>query len=75
MAEYARIEATCLTKVIPILPTLFVDIEVCRRDKHWQPEHYYFGDEVYFGAIELTLPVEKIYARVMNDDMLSHRRE
>ena len=51
----------------------FVDVEICRRNNHWRPEHYYLGDEVYFAAIELTLPVEEIYARVMNNDMRSHR--
>ena len=47
----------------------FVDIEVCRRGNHWQPEHYYLGDQVYFAALDLNLPVEEIYARVENDDM------
>lgn len=47
----------------------FVDVEICRRERHWQSEHYYLGDEVYFSAIDLRLPVEVIYARVVNDDM------
>jgi len=47
----------------------FVDIEVSRRGNHWQPEHYYLGDQVYFAALDLSLPVEDIYARVANDDM------
>lgn len=47
----------------------FVDVEICRRDRHWQSEHYYLGDEVYFAAIDLRLPVEVIYARVVNEDM------
>lgn len=47
----------------------FVDIEVCRRGNHWQPEHYYLGDQVYFAALDLYLPVEVIYARVANEDM------
>jgi len=31
-----------------------VDIEVCRRKKHWQSEHYYLGDEFYskFGVTD-----------------------
>lgn len=56
----------------------FVDVEICRRAHHWQSEHYYLGDEVYFAAIDLRLPVEAIYARVVNDDMrefLAHRNE
>ena len=52
----------------------FVDIEICRRKKHWRPEHYYLGDEVHLASIDLTLPVEDIYARVMNDDMQDHRK-
>ncbi|TAK65179.1 Uma2 family endonuclease [Methylobacter sp.] len=46
-----------------------VDIEVCRRSHHWQPEHFYLGDEVYFAAIDLRLPVTEIYDRVANEDV------
>ncbi|MCI5134528.1 MAG: Uma2 family endonuclease [Candidatus Electrothrix sp. AW2] len=52
----------------------FVDVEVCRRSKHWWPEHYYLGDAVHFATIDLTLPVADIYARVMNDDMQAYRK-
>lgn len=47
----------------------FVDVEICRRANHWQSEHYYLGDEVYFSSIDLYLLVEAIYARVANTDM------
>lgn len=47
----------------------FVDIEICRRSNHWQSEHFYLGDQLYFSAIDLALPVEHIYARVDNEDM------
>ena len=46
-----------------------VDVEVCRRGNHWQPEHYFLGDEVYFASIGLSVPAEEIYARVANEDM------
>jgi Uma2 family endonuclease len=49
----------------------FVDIEVCRCNNHWQPEHYYLGDKLYLAAIDLHLPVENVYARVANEDMLA----
>ncbi len=52
----------------------FVDVEICRRSNHWRSEHYYLGDEVHFASIDLALPVEAIYARVMNDDMRAHRK-
>jgi Uma2 family endonuclease len=52
----------------------FVDVEVCRRTNCWRPEHYYLGDAVHFASIDLTLPVEDIYTRVMNDDMRAHRK-
>ena len=51
----------------------FVDVEICRRNNQWQPEHYYLGDEVSFASIELSLSVEQIYARVMNDEMRTLR--
>lgn len=47
----------------------FVDVEICRRDNHWQSEHYFLGDQVHFAAIDLSMPVEAIYARVVNEDM------
>lgn len=47
----------------------FVDVEVCRRENHWQSEHYFLGDTVYFAAIDLHLSVETIYARVNNEEM------
>ena len=47
----------------------FVEVEVCRRANHWQSEHYFLGDEVRFESIDLTVPVEKIYSRVVNEDM------
>jgi len=49
-----------------------VDIEVCRRKNHWQSEHYYLGDNVFFAAIDLQLPVTEIYDRVVNTDMLGY---
>jgi len=48
----------------------FVDVQVFRRSEGWIPSHYFLGDEVTFESIGLTLPVEDIYHRVQNDDML-----
>jgi len=48
----------------------FVDIEVVRRSEGWQARHYFLGDQVHFESINLTLPVEEIYSRVKNEDML-----
>ena len=47
----------------------FVDVQVLRRKEGWISRHYFLGDEVTFEAIDLTLPVEEIYARVQNEDM------
>lgn len=49
-----------------------VEIEICRRNKHWQSEYYYLGDSAYFASIELSIPVEEIYARVENQDMADY---
>lgn len=48
----------------------FADIEVIRRSEGWLPRHYFLGDEITFEAIGLTLPVEEIYHRVQNEDMV-----
>lgn len=48
----------------------FVDVQVFRRNEGWLVRHYFLGDEVTFESIGLTLPVEDIYHRVQNDDML-----
>lgn len=47
----------------------YVDVEICRRNNHWQSEHYFLGDEITFKTLELTLTVAEIYQRVQNEDM------
>lgn len=37
--------------------------------------HYFMGDSVLFDAIDLTLTVEEIYARVDNDEVRSYVQE
>lgn len=48
----------------------YVDIQVIRRSEPWLPRHYFLGDEITFESIGLTLPVEEIYSRVQNEDMV-----
>lgn len=48
------------------------DVEICRRSNHWQPEHYFLGEEAYFEPIDLRLPVAVIYERVENADVLAY---
>ena len=48
----------------------FVDIEIFRRSNDWHSKHYFLGDEITFESIGLTLPVEEIYHRVQNEDMI-----
>lgn len=47
----------------------FVDVEICRRDNQWRPEHHFLGDQVCFDSIDLCLGVEALYARADNEDM------
>ncbi len=47
-----------------------VDIQVLRRSEGWLPMHYFLGDDVLFESIDLSVPVEEIYSRVQNEDML-----
>ncbi|MBE0437006.1 MAG: Uma2 family endonuclease [Methylomicrobium sp.] len=49
----------------------YVEVEVLRRSEGWVSKHYYLGDDVTFEAIDLTLPVEVIYQRVHNEDVLA----
>ena len=53
----------------------FVDIQVIRRNEGWLPKHYFLGDDITFESIALTLPVEDIYHRVKNEDMLDFLQE
>ena len=48
---------------------IITNVEVCRRSEGWVSEHYFMGDEVTFAAIDLTLSVNEIYERVVNDDV------
>ncbi len=50
----------------------YVDVQVIRRNESWLPRHYFLGDEITFETIGLTLPVEEIYSRVQNEDMLEY---
>ncbi|NOQ37240.1 MAG: hypothetical protein GQ569_15340 [Methylococcaceae bacterium] len=47
----------------------FIEVEICHRENHWQSEHYFLGDEVHFKSIDLKIPVEEIYSRVINEEM------
>ncbi|MDD5579204.1 MAG: Uma2 family endonuclease [Methylobacter sp.] len=53
----------------------FVDVEVCRKSEGWISNHYFMGDSVLLEAIDLTLTVEEIYARVDNDEVRSYLQE
>jgi hypothetical protein len=46
----------------------YVDICVLRKNQHWQPSHYFLGDDISFESIDLTLPVADIYHRLVNQD-------
>ncbi|SJM91262.1 conserved hypothetical protein [Crenothrix polyspora] len=75
-----RMDETTKMRLYQTLPSLqeyvmieqdIVDVEVCRRSEGWISEHYFMGDEVMFAAIDLTVSVNEIYERVVNDDVTS----
>jgi Uma2 family endonuclease len=75
-----RVDETTKRRLYQTLPSLqeyvlieqdIVDIEICRRSQGWQPEHYFMGDEINFAAIDLTVSVNEIYERVVNEDVRS----
>ena len=51
-----------------------VDVDICRRSESWVSEHYFMGDEVTFAAIDLTLTVNEVYERVVNEDVSTFLR-
>ncbi|PKM36374.1 MAG: hypothetical protein CVV06_11375 [Gammaproteobacteria bacterium HGW-Gammaproteobacteria-10] len=53
----------------------FVDVEICRRNNHWQSEHYFIGDELHLETIDCRIPVEMIYERVENEDVLNYLQQ
>jgi Uma2 family endonuclease len=78
-----RMDETTKFRMYQNLPSLqeyvmieqdIVDVEVCRRSQGWMSEHFFMGDEVTFAAIDLTVSVNGIYERVVNDDVDSFFR-
>lgn len=65
----AYMQIASLQEYVLIEPD-FVKVVVMRRAAGWQPEYFYLGDEVSFVSLGLTLPVEALYERVQNEDML-----
>ena len=53
----------------------FVDVEIIRRREGWQSRHYFMGDDVVFESIDCTLPVEEIYHRVNNEDVIEFLKQ
>jgi Uma2 family endonuclease len=49
----------------------FAEVEVQRRSASWQSSYYFLGDEVVLESVNATLPVDAIYERVKNEDMLA----
>ncbi len=45
------------------------EIEVFRKNKAWNPQYYYLGDEITFEPLDLTIPVEELYYQVNNEEM------
>lgn len=56
-----------------IIEQNIVCVLVLRRRNHWLPEYFFLGDLVNFESIGLVLPVEEIYCRVDNAEMLEFR--
>jgi Uma2 family endonuclease len=48
---------------------------VFRRKDNWGASYYFLGDTIAFESIDVSLSVEEIYDRVVNDDMTAFLRE
>lgn len=49
-----------------------VSIDILRREDNWLLRHYGPGDSVEFKSIDLSMPIEQLYARVDNEDMAAY---
>ncbi len=52
-----------------------IDCVVCRSNEGWLRKHYFLGDQFRLESIGLSLPVEEIYHRVDNDDVVTDLQE
>ncbi|WP_020560946.1 Uma2 family endonuclease [Thiofilum flexile] len=48
-----------------------VEVEVLRRSQGWKPEYYYWEDSIHLESVNITLTVQALYERVVNNDTLS----
>lgn len=73
-----RYDETTKFQVYASIPTLqeyvLVDqssakIEIQRRRTNWAIEKYFLGDSITFDSIKLTLTIEEIYDRVVNEEV------
>ncbi len=48
------------------------EIQVCCRNKHWQSQYYYLGDNITFESIEVTISVEDIYYQIDSEELLTY---
>jgi len=53
----------------------YCEVEVFRKNQHWQSDNYFLGDEITFESIDTTISVEDIYYHVKNEDMLNFLEE
>lgn len=60
LQEYVLIQQDC------------AEIMMCRRNNSWAAEFFFLGDNITFESIGLTLPVETIYQRVKNQDVIDY---
>ncbi len=56
-------------EVYVLIEQNFCEIQVFRRQNHWQSAYYYLGDTITFASLNVTVAVEDIYYQVNNDDV------
>lgn len=47
------------------------EIQVFRKQQHWQSSYYYLGDDITFTSLNITISVAAIYDQVDNEDVLA----
>jgi len=53
----------------------YCEVEVFRKNQHWNPTSYFLGDDITFKSIDTTISVEDIYYHISNEDMADYLKE
>ncbi len=51
------------------------EVIIFEKDKNWQSNYYFLGDEITFKSIDVSLTVEDIYYQIQSDELVEYFEE